>query len=82
MISYGVHIVAGGVPHNFHVDTTAGVKELIEGSTDVTALVVHEEFLSSYRKLTDTEILHRIFLDNTARDLEERSLPRLLQVTP
>jgi len=79
MVSYGVHIVAGGVPYNFHVDTTASVKELIEGSKDITALMVYEEFLSSYRKLSDTEILHRIFLDNTARTLEEKALPRLLQ---
>lgn len=81
MVSFGVHIVAGGVHYNFHVDTTADIKELIEGSRDITALVIYEEFLSSNRRMSDGEILQRVFLQNTARTLEENALPRLLQPT-
>lgn len=86
MKTYGVLITAGGVPYSFHIDTTAGVKELIEGSTDITALTVTEETSEytskTYRIMSDKEVLQKIFLDNTARTLEEKALPRLLQVTP
>lgn len=83
MKTYGVQITAGGREYSFHIDTTAGVKELIEGSTNITALVVTEETSDytskTYRTMSDSEVLHQIVLANTARTLEEKALPKLLQ---
>jgi hypothetical protein len=84
MKTYGVAITAGGTTYYFHIETTVKVKELIEGSTDITALVVTEETYigttKEFRTLSDSEILWNIIMPNTARTLEEKALPRLLQV--
>lgn len=75
MTTYGVAITAGGTTFYFHCDTASKVKELVEGSTDVTALVVTEETSDytnkTYRTMTDSEILKDIFLANTARSMAE-----------
>lgn len=75
MKSYGVAITAGGTTYYFHCDTAAKVRELVDGSTEVTALVVTEESHdytnTTYRTMTDSEVLHDIFLANTARSLSE-----------
>jgi hypothetical protein len=85
MKTYGVAITAGGTTYYFHCDTAQGVKELVEGSTDITALIVTEETSDytnkTYRTMTDREVLEEIFLPNTARTLEEKALPRLLRPT-
>lgn len=86
MKTYGVAITAGERTYYFHVDTIQQVKELVEGSTEVTALVVTEETSNftakTFRTMSDSEVLQEVFLANTARTLEEKALPRLLQVTP
>lgn len=78
MKTYGVAITAGGREYFFHVDTALKVKELVEGSTDITALKVTEETSDytnkTYRTMTDAEILQTIFLENTARTIEEKAL--------
>lgn len=75
MKTYGVAITAGGTTYNFHCDSAAKVRELVDGSTDVTALVVYEEThdytTTTYRTMTDGEVLRDIFLANTARSMAE-----------
>lgn len=76
MKTYGVAITAGGREYFFHVDTALKVKELVEGSTSITALKVTEETSDytnkTYRVMSDSEVLQTIFLNNTARTIEER----------
>lgn len=76
MKTYGIAITAEGKEYFFHVDTALKVKELVEGSTDITALKVTEETSDytnkTYRIMSDSEVLQTIFLDNTARTIEER----------
>ncbi len=78
MVTYGVLITAGGTEYSFHIETALGVKELIEGSTDITALKVTEEVSNytskTYRTMSDSEVLQTIFLNNTARTLREKDL--------
>lgn len=78
MKTYGIAITAGGREYFFHVDTALQVKELVEGSTDITALKVTEETSDytnkTYRIMSDSEVLQTIFLDNTARTIEERKV--------
>lgn len=75
MKTYGVAITAGERTYYFHCDSAVKVKELIEGSTDITALTVTEEISDytnkTYRTMSDSEVLKDIFLANTARTLNE-----------
>lgn len=59
--TYAVAITAGGVTYNFHLDTKAKVRDLFMGSSEVTALVVHEEThyyneRPNFRLMSDTEV--------------------------
>lgn len=62
--SFGVLITAGGVPYSYHVDNAQGVREVITGSTNITAIQVTAQRDNNYRTLTDSEVLALLVFDN------------------
>jgi hypothetical protein len=70
MKTYGVAITAGGVTYYFHCDTASKVRDLVNGSSQITKLIVTEETSTNHKVLTDSEVLYKIFLSDTARVLE------------
>lgn len=70
MTTYGVALTAGGVTYYFHCDTASKVRDLVNGSSQITKILVTEETGSSHKVLTDSEVLNKIFLSDTARTLQ------------
>jgi VCBS repeat-containing protein len=60
MYSYGVTVTAAGTTYNFHVDNTAKVRELYQGSQQVTDFLVteqtHEHTAVTYRTMSNEEV--------------------------
>ena len=62
--SFGVLITAGGVPYSFHVSSEKDVRELVAGSSEITALQVTAQRDNNYRTLSDSEVLALLVFSN------------------